>query len=145
MCIRNEIIFIYKLLGNFFKADSEKIWSIHRRVQLKIADVESYKARMEAGDDAVDDKFNKFERACRCADVPGVTDVVSSNGDPRSVRIFFVGPVLSHNLGVRYFVTAVEGGIFVLDDLESVSSLNELLFGAFRALTYALAQASQFT
>ena len=110
----------------------------------KIADIESYKARMAAGEYTVDDKFCKFEQACRWADVPGVTDVVSSNVDPRSVRIFFVGPVLAHNLGVRDFVRAVEGDIFVSDDPESICSLNVLLFGAFRALTNALAQASQF-
>ena len=52
-----------------------------------------------------------------------------------------MGPVLSHNLGVRDFVTAAEGDIFVSDDPESISSLNMLLFGAFRALTYALTQA----
>ena len=99
---------------------------------------------MAAGEDAVDDKFNKFKRAFMCSDVPGVTDDVCSNGDPRLDRIFFVGPVLAHNLGVRDFITSVEGDIFVLDDPESVSSLNALLFGDFRALTYALAQASQF-
>ena len=72
---------------------------------------------MAAGEGAVDYKFNKFERACRCADVPRVIYAVSSNGDPRSVRIFFVGPVLAHNLGVRDFVMVVEGGIFVSDDM----------------------------
>ena len=144
MCIQGEIIFIYKILWNVFKADSDKLWSIHRRGQVKIADAESYKARMAAGEDAVDDKFNKFGQACRCADVPGVTDAVSSNGYPRSVRIFFVGFVLAQNLRVCDFVTAVEGYIFVSDDPESVSYLNKLLFGAFRALTYALTQASQF-
>ena len=144
MCIRGEIILIYKLLWNVFKADSDKFWSIHRRGQVKISDVESYKARMAAGEDAVDDKFDKLERACRWANVSGVTDAVSSNGDPHSVRILFVGPVIAHNLGVRDFVTAVEGDIFVSDDPESVISLNALLVGAFRALTNALAQASQF-
>ena len=39
--------------------------------------------RMAEGKDAVDDKFDKFEQACRCSDIPGVTDAVSSNGDPR--------------------------------------------------------------
>ena len=58
--------------------------------------------------------------------------------------IFFVGPILTHNLGVRDLVTAAEGDIFVSDDPESVSYLNTLLFGAFRALTNALAQAPQF-
>ena len=117
---------------------------IHRRGQVKIADVESDKVRMAAGEDDVDDEFDKLERACRCTDVPGVSYAVSSNGDPRSVRIFFVGTILAHNLGVRDLVTAVEGYTFVSDDPESISSLNALLFGAFRALTYALAQASQF-
>ena len=99
---------------------------------------------MAAGEEAVDDKFDKFERACRCANVPGVAYAVSSNGDPRSVRIFFVGPILAHNFVVRDLVTAVVGGIFMSDDPESISSLNVLLFGGFRALTYALAQASHF-
>ena len=99
---------------------------------------------MAAGEDAVDDKFDKFERACRCADVPGVTNVVSSNGDPRSVGIFFVGSILAHNLGVRDIVTAVVGDIFVLDNPERISSLNALLFGAFRSLAHALAYAPQF-
>ena len=144
MCIRGEIIFIYKLLWGVFKADSKKIWSIHRRGQVKIADVESNKVHMVAVEDAADDKFDKFEQACRCADVPGVTDVFSSNGDPRLVRILFVGPVLAHNLGVHDFVTAVEGDIFVSDDPESVGSLNVLLFGALRAHTYALSHVSQF-
>ena len=144
MCIRGEIIFIYKLLWNVFKADLDKFWSIHRHGQVKIDDIKSYKARMAAGEDTVDDKFCKFERACRCAYIPGVTDAVSSNGDPRSVRIFFVGPVFAHNLGVCTFVAVVDGDIFVSDDPESVSSLDALFFGAFRSLTYALAQASQF-
>ena len=54
---------------------------------------------MAAGEDAVDDKFDKFERACRYADIPGVAYAVSSHGDPRLVRIFFVGPELAHNFG----------------------------------------------
>ena len=83
---------------------------------------------MAAGEDAVDDKFNKSERACRCSDVPGVTDVVSSNVDPRSVRIFFVGPVFAHNLGVHNFVAAVDGDFFVLNDPEIVSSLDAFCF-----------------
>ena len=81
---------------------------------------------MAEREEAVDDKFNKFERACRCDNVPGVTDAVSSNVDPRLVRILFVGPVLAHDLGVRDFVTAVEGDIFVSDDPESVSYLYTL-------------------
>ena len=75
---------------------------------------------------------------------PGVAYVVSSIGDPRSVRIFFVGPILAHNFGVRDLVTVVVGNNFVSDDPESISSLNVLLFGDFRYLTYDLAQASQF-
>ena len=60
MCIRGEIIFIYKLLRNFFNVDADKFWSIHRHGQVKISDVESYKVRMAAGEDAVDDKFDMF-------------------------------------------------------------------------------------
>ena len=116
----------------------DKFWLIHRRGQVKIADVKICKARIAEGEDAVDYKFNKFERAGWCANVPGVTDAVSSNGDPRSVRIFFVGPVFTHDLGVRNFVAAVDGDIFVLDDPESVSSLDALFFGTFRSFTYAL-------
>ena len=137
-----EIIFIYKLFWNVFKAGSDKISSIHWRVQVKIAGVESKKARMAAGEDAVDDKFDKFERSCRCDDVPRLAYTVSSNGDPRSVRIFFVVPILAHNLGVSDLVTAVVGDIFVSEDPESIISLDVLLCGAFRALNYDLAQAS---
>ena len=50
MCIRGEIIFIYKLLWNFFKADSDKIWLVHRRGQVKIADVKSNKVRLAVGE-----------------------------------------------------------------------------------------------
>ena len=144
MCIRGEIIFIYKLLWSVFKADSEKLWSIHRRGQVKIADVKSNKACMAAGEEAADYKFDKFERSCRCANFPWVAYVVSSNGDTRSVGILFLGPILAHNFGVLDIVTAVVGDIFVSDDPESISSLDALLFGGFRALTYAVAQASQF-
>ena len=42
--------------------------------------------------------------------------MVSYNGDPRSVRIFFVGPILAHNFGVRDLVLAVVGDIFMSDD-----------------------------
>ena len=76
MCIRGDIIFIYKLLCYAFKADSDKLLSVHWRGQVKIADVENYKARMAAGEDAVDNKFDNFERVCWCADVPGVTATV---------------------------------------------------------------------
>ena len=58
--------------------------------------------------------------------------------------IWIVGTILAHNLGVRDLVTAVVEEIFVSDDPESISSLGALLFGAFRDLTYTLAQASQF-
>ena len=139
-----EIIFIYKLLWNVFKADSDELGSVHRRGQVKIADIKSDKARIAVGEYAVDDKFDKFERACRCADVLGVADSISSNGDLRSVGIFFVGSILAYNFGVRDLVTAVVGDIFVSDNLERISSLNALLFGEFRALNYALAYASQF-
>ena len=139
MCIRGEIIFIYKLLWNFFKADSEKLRLVHRRGQVKIADVKSDKACMEAGEYAVDDKFDKFERACTCANDPGVEDSISSNCDSRSVGIFFVGSILAYNFGVCDLVTAVMGDIFVSDNPECISSLKALLFGAFRDLTYTLA------
>ena len=61
MCIRGEIISIYKLLWNVFKADSDKIWSLHRRGQIKITDVKIDKARMATGEYDVDDKFDKFK------------------------------------------------------------------------------------
>ena len=61
MCIRGDIIFIYKLLWNVFKADSEKLRSVHRRGQVKIADVESDKVRMAVIEYAVDEKLDKFE------------------------------------------------------------------------------------
>ena len=53
-------------------------------------------------------------------------------------------PVFAHNLGVCNFVAAVDGDILVPDDPENVSSLDALFLGAFRSLTYALSQASQF-
>ena len=67
---------------------------------------------MVEGEEAVDDEFNQLERSCWCADVPGVTDAVFSNGDPCSVRIFFMGPLLAHNLGVHNYAAAVAGDIF---------------------------------
>ena len=60
MCIQGEIIFIYKLSWNVFKTDSDKVWSIHHRGQVKTADVKSDKVCMAAGEVAVDDKFDKF-------------------------------------------------------------------------------------
>ena len=138
------MIVIYKLLWDVFKADSDKLLSVYWRGQVKIADVESDKARMTAVEYAVDDKLEKFDRSCRCAEIPGVADSISSNGDSGSVGIFLVCPILAYNFGVRDLVTAVVGDIFVLEDPESIISLDVLLFGAFRALTYALTQASQF-
>ena len=85
MCIWGEIIFIYKLLWNVFKADSDILWSVHQRGQVKIADVKSDKAGMAAGEYAVDDNFDKFGRSCRCVDVPGVVASISSNSDSCSV------------------------------------------------------------
>ena len=109
--------------------DLDKLWSIHRRGQIKITDVKICKARIAAGEGAVDYEFNKFERASLCANVPGVKDAVSSNGDPRSVRIFFMGPIFTHNLGERNFFAAVDGDIFISDDPESVSSLDAFFWG----------------
>ena len=93
---------------------------------------------MAAEEYAVYDKFEKFEQAYRCADVPGVAYAVSSNGDSGLVGIFFVGPILACNFGVRDLVTAIVGDIFVSDNPERISSLNSFLFGDFRDLTYAL-------
>ena len=112
MCIKGTIIFIYKLLWNVFKAYSDKLWSVHWRGQVQIADVRSNKARMAAGEYAVDNKFDKFERACRCADVHGVAYAVSTNGDPCLVGIFFVGSILAHNFGVCDIVTVVVAEYF---------------------------------
>ena len=64
---------------------------------------------MAAEEYAVYDKFEKFEQAYRCADVPGVAYAVSSNGDSGLVGIFFVGPILACNFGVRDLVTAIVG------------------------------------
>ena len=94
----------------------------------------------------VDERSGESSLVCLLGDYVNllVAYAVSSNGDPRSVRIFFVGPILAHNFGVCDLVAAVVADIFMLDDLESISSLNALLSGAFRALIYALARASQF-
>ena len=59
MCIRGEIMFIYELLWNVFKADSDKLWSVHWRVHVEISDIKSNKARIAAGEYAIDDKFDK--------------------------------------------------------------------------------------
>ena len=139
MSIRGDIIFIYKILWNVFKADYEKFWLVHRHGQVKVADVKNDKARMAAGEYAVDDKFDKFERACRCADVREVADSISSNGDSGSVGIFFVSPIIAYNFGVRDLVTAIVGDIFVSDNPERISSLKTLLFGDVIPLTYAWA------
>ena len=66
-----DIILIYKLVWNVFKADYDILWSFHWRGQVKIANVKRKKVRMAAGEYAVADNFEKFERSCRCADVPG--------------------------------------------------------------------------
>ena len=60
ICIQDEIVFLDELLWNVFKADSENFWSIHRRFQVKIADVKICKARIAEGEDAFDYEFNKF-------------------------------------------------------------------------------------
>ena len=60
MCIRGEIIFIYIFFWNVFRADLDKLWSIHRHGQVKIADFKSNKARMEAGETDVEDTFDRF-------------------------------------------------------------------------------------
>ena len=65
MCIWGEIIFIYKLLWNVFKADSDKLWLVHWRGQVRVFYIKSDKAHMVAGEYAVDDKFDKFEQSCR--------------------------------------------------------------------------------
>ena len=139
MYIRGEIIFIYRILWNVFKADSDILWSVHWDGRVKFADFKSKKARMVAGEYAVDDKFGKFKRSCRCFNIPGVADSISYNGDLCSVGIFFVGSILAYHFGERDLVTAVVGDIFVSDNLECISSLNALLFGAFIALEDALA------
>ena len=133
------IVFRNELLRNVIKADSEKFWSIHRRCQVKISDVKSRKARITSGEDAVGCECNKLYLTGWRANVSWVKNPVSYNGDPRLVRIFFVGPVFAHDLGVRNFVAEVDGDIFVLDDPESV-----VFWVAFRSLTYTLSQASQF-
>ena len=94
---------------------------------------------MAVGEYAVGDKLDKLEQACRCSNVPEVAYSISSNGDSGSVGIFLVGPILAYNFFVRDLVTAFMGDIFVSDNSECISSLNALLFGSFRALTYALA------
>ena len=139
MYIRGEIIFIYKLLWNVFKADSDIIWSVHRHGQVKFTNVKSNKARMAVGEYGIDDKFDKFKRSCRCSNIPGVADSIFSNGDLRSVGILFLGSILAYHFGERDLVTAVVEDIFVSDHSECISSLNALLFGAFIALDNALA------
>ena len=141
---RNYIIFCNEVFWDILNADPHKLRAIHRRGQIKIADFKSRKARITSGEDAVGCECNKLYLTGWRANVSWVKNPVSYNGDPRLVRIFFVGPVFAHNLGVRNFVAAVNGDIFVSDDPESVSSLDALFFLAFRSLTYALAQASQF-
>ena len=102
-------------------------------------DVESDKAHIAAREYTVDDKLDKFEQSCRCADVPGLEDSISFNGDSGSVGIFRMIPILAYNFCVRDLVTAVAGDIFVSYIQEHISSLNALLFGDFISLTYALA------
>ena len=43
-----------------------------------------------------------------------------------------MSPIFTHDLGVRYFLAAVEGDIVVADDVESVIPLDALVFGTLR-------------
>ena len=54
-----------------------------------------------------------------------------------------MGPIFTHDLGVRNFFVAVEGYIVIADDAEGVSPLDELVLGTFRSFSYSLEKSSQ--
>ena len=55
-----------------------------------------------------------------------------------------MGSDFTYHLGVTYFLAAVLWDVFILDDLESFSPGNALLFGSLRSFAYALTESAEF-
>ena len=90
------------------------------------------------GKDAVDKDFNKLQQSCWCSNITRIANFVAANSDPQLVGICILGPIFTHDLGVRNFFVAVEGDIVVAYDMEGVSPLDELVLGTFISFSYSL-------
>ena len=55
-----------------------------------------------------------------------------------------MGSYLTYHLGVTYFLAVVLWDVFILDDLESFSPENALIFVSLRSFAYALTESAEF-
>ena len=62
----------------------------------------------------------------------------------RAVRVLLIGADFLDDRCECYLIPTILGDILVADDLDNFSSLEALVFGSFRSVTYALAQVFQF-
>ena len=72
-------------------------------MQVEVANVKCGELGSGAREDAVENKLGKFKGCCRGANVSGKGDVISSNGDARSVGIAFLWADLANHFGVSDF------------------------------------------
>ena len=84
------------------------------------------KALPTTRDDSVGDYFFGLKGASFGANISGVDDTMSPEGDPCAVLVLLVGLELAYNFIVRYFFFVVYGYISVTYDVEDVGAFNTL-------------------
>lgn len=78
-------------------------------------------------DHAVDEQLGEFKGAHFGTAVPWVANVVATNGDAGSVRVFFLRVHFSDNVGEGDIVVMIGGDFMEVDGAESVRSGNTWL------------------
>ena len=96
--------------GDVRQAYTGIIIVVKRGIRVEVADVEAGKAGVAAGQDTVDDKFSKFERASWHSNITGAAKFLATNanGNAGAIGIFLVGLVLTHYFSVDGFSSQVK-------------------------------------
>ena len=130
-------------MRDVIKADTNEFWAVKGCTKVDVSDAKSAKFGAWSGWDAVDHEFDEFEGGCLGANIAGVANAVSTDGDAGAIGVGFFGTDLADHFGVSDFLAAVQQYVFVVYDIEGVCSL-DAFGGAIGGGANALAEAAQF-
>ena len=113
-------------------------------MEVKKVDVKSYKLGAFMGEDAVEEDIYEIKGCSLGADVAGVSDILTCNGDAGAVRVWLLGAECANNLGEGNCIAAIRWDVLIPDDVEGADAFHSLLGGVGGVRSYALINTAKF-
>jgi len=96
----------------------------HWGIKVEVLEVDGAELCTFAREDTVEQQLEEFKGRGVGADISGVTNTTTCDGDAGTIRIVFLRSNFTHYHGVADFLSFVSGDVMIVDEKEGVSARN---------------------